>query len=188
MIAVLLVAAVLLSAVLSLSVIVRRQAEINRAHVAIGEHLEAFRGFASVGTHPQTGEPITDPHTLLDEFLAVRGAGEGEVLLGYVDGTVVDRRGSGAPGLEEFDFLADPELLETVLQDSRGVASTSAGPMRWGQVPVQTSSGQAHFVVMEFTGHRMGAINRQTAALGAVGLVVMAGIGLVAWQRLRPPQ
>lgn len=179
--AIVLTSAIGLVAVILATTVVQLSGVTSTSNATITQEVDEFRHFAELGVDPYTGQSFTDPEDLLEAFLARQRVAEGEVLMGHVDGLLLDRRGPRTPTLEELDLHDHPELLDAILAEQTGVAQTPAGRVRWGRLDITTPQGRGDFVVLQFTDVQTRNVFAQTRMMSGVGLLSLVLTGLIAW-------
>ncbi|WP_019203465.1 cell wall metabolism sensor histidine kinase WalK [Tsukamurella sp. 1534] len=157
----------------------------------VAQEVAEFRQFAAEGVNPETARPFTAAEPMLDVFLRRQQPGQGEVLLGIVDGgrAVMSVRGADTPARAEHDVALDTDLLGS--DDTSGVAQTPAGELRWAKAAIATDAGESgHLFVGNYTAPAYAEVASTTrlmaaASIGAVALTAILG-WLIAGQILRP--
>ncbi|ONI84004.1 two-component sensor histidine kinase [Saccharothrix sp. ALI-22-I] len=167
----------------------------DRVARAIEQEAGEFGNFAGVAKDPSTGQPISDPHQLLEAHLRAQYPDAFEVHLGITE--TGDRLRALRQGEPPYDIGADDALLRRIVASPTpyGEADTPAGPFRWGKVHALpregTGDGAGGWFVTGYFLTGLGAQDRQTIDLmvlvSAVGLVVAAVVAwLVAGEILAP--
>ncbi|GAB3293669.1 sensor histidine kinase [Epidermidibacterium keratini] len=163
------------------------------ANTDVTQELAEFQQFAAEGVNPETAAPFTAVEPMLDVFLRRQQPGQGEILLGVVEGadTVSTVRGPRTPDRATHDLPNDEEVMAQMAADTSGIAQTPAGELRWGKVEIVTDAGErGYLIVGNYTEAEYAEVASTTrlmiwVSIGAVLLTAIIG-WLIAGQILRP--
>ena len=163
------------------------------ANTDVTQELAEFQQFAAEGVNPETAAPFTAVEPMLDVFLRRQQPGQGEILLGVVQGadTVMTVRGPRTPDRATHDLPNDEEVMAQMADETSGIAQTPAGELRWGKVEIVTDAGErGYLIVGHYTEAAYADVASTTAlmvwvSIGAIVLTAIIG-WLIAGQILRP--
>ncbi|MGZ5289621.1 MAG: ATP-binding protein [Actinomycetota bacterium] len=169
------------------ALLVVRQATLvqldRRIDDALVQESDELRALSS-GRDPLTGERFgTDVRRILEVFLERNVPSSNEAFLTFVNGRLIDQRGSGGPA---FDLSQDARLMQrwSALEDpDRGSVETPMGTVEYLALPVGGGDGvQGVFVTAFF--RDLEADKLQAAVTGGlwVGSILLLLGSMIAWR------
>lgn len=164
------------------------------ANADVSQEVEEFRTFLVRGSDPETAKPFVSTQRLFEVYLARQQPSDAELLVGASadrPDQVLSTAGRSTPALQDYDPLADRQLMDATRRAPSGVTDTSAGQVRWARVAVDSTGDKGGTLyVFVFTQHRedeVAGTTRLITAVAVASLLLTVFISyIVAGQILRP--
>lgn len=156
------------------------------ANAAVEQEIEEFRQFAVEGTDPATAAPFDSPQRVLEVYLSHQIPDDDEVLLGFVDGQLIQMDLSQLSGDFQEPLASDSELADEVLRSTvpAGVfQDDTAGAVHWGRIEFHApdTPGDSYFVVAHSTADAREVVNGEVRILTMIGMGGVLAAFLIAW-------
>lgn len=156
------------------------------ANAAVEQEIDEFRQFAADGTDPVTAQPFDSPQRLLEVYLSRQIPDENEVLLGLVDGQLIQMDLSALSGDFRQPLAGNSALVNEILhaESPAGVfEDPQAGPAHWGRIEFRGAgiTGESYFAVAVFTSDARADVDREVRVLTFIGLGGVVAAFLIAW-------
>lgn len=166
------------------SVLLNQVAE--SANAAVEQEIDEFRQFAVEGTDPATAAPFDSPQRVLEVYLSRQIPDDDEVLLGFVDGQLIQMDLSQLSGDFPEPLSSDSELAAEILQSPvpAGVfQDPNTGAVHWGRIEFHAPEmpGESYFAVAHTTADARAAVNGEVRTLTMIGLGGVLTAFLIAW-------
>lgn len=156
------------------------------ANSAVEQEIEEFQQFAAEGTDPLTAEPFVSPQRLIEVYLSRQIPAEDEVLLGLVDGQLIQMDLSELSGNFREPLPSASPLAHEILHSAEpaGVFEyPEAGSAHWGRIEFQSPGDPepSYFAVAVFTQGTRAEVDDEVRTISLIGLGGVAAAFGIAW-------
>lgn len=156
------------------------------ANSAVEQEIEEFRQFAVEGTDPATAAPFDSPQRVLEVYLSHQLPDDDEILLGFVDGQLIQMDLSQLSGDFQEPLAGDSELADEILRSPvpAGVfQDETAGAVHWGRIEFHAPEmpGESYFAVAHSTADARATVNGEVRTLTMIGMGGVLAAFLIAW-------
>ncbi|QGU08093.1 Signal transduction histidine-protein kinase ArlS [Corynebacterium occultum] len=156
------------------------------ANQSVEQEIDEFTQFAADGTDPLTAAPFATPQRLIEVYLSRQIPDDDEILLGAVDGQLIQPDLSQLSGRFRGPLASDSALAGEILRSPTpsGVFSDPVdGAVHWGRVQFQSpdNNQEAYFAVAVHTHPAREMVDREVATLALIGSGGVVAAFLIAW-------
>lgn len=156
------------------------------ANSAVEQEIDEFRQFAIEGTDPVTAAPFDTPQRLLEVYLSRQIPDDDEVLLGLVDGQLIQMDLSQLSGNFQGPVASDSALVAEILRSPAPAGvfqDQDAGAVHWGRIEFRAPDlpGESYFAVASSTADARSNVEAEVRVITMIGLGGVLAAFLIAW-------